>query len=73
MVFFKSRKLFIYCIPEFFLFLSFQSEYYFDRTGVSVNSICPGPVDTPLFHDFPNFTLDEETAKKHNSKMNPIR
>lgn len=62
-----------YLLQSFKFHFSFQSQYHLDKTGVSVNAVCPGRTDTTLFHDFPKGSIDEESAKKHYAKSKPIR
>lgn len=51
---------------------SYGTPYHFDKTGVTVNAVCPGAVSTELFHRFPKGSLDEALAVQHNSRMKPI-
>ncbi|XP_042903101.1 15-hydroxyprostaglandin dehydrogenase [NAD(+)] isoform X1 [Parasteatoda tepidariorum] len=39
---------------------SYGSDYHFNKTGVKVNAICPGAVDTALLRNFASSCVDEE-------------
>ncbi|CAL1285773.1 unnamed protein product [Larinioides sclopetarius] len=43
---------------------SLGTDYHYRKTGIKVNAICPGPIDTALFHDFPSGSVDEKESKK---------
>ncbi|GFW12992.1 15-hydroxyprostaglandin dehydrogenase [Trichonephila clavipes] len=47
---------------------SLGHEYHFKKTGIKVNAVCPGPIETDLFRTFPEKTVDAEEAKKFLSK-----
>ncbi|GFY62358.1 15-hydroxyprostaglandin dehydrogenase [Trichonephila inaurata madagascariensis] len=49
-----------------------QHEFHFKQTGVTVNAICPGPVDTGFFRAFPTKCIDVAEAKKLSAKMRPV-
>jgi len=51
---------------------SFGTQYYFEKTGVTVNAVCPGPVDTPLYHAFPNLSMNKEKGNELLSKLTPV-
>jgi len=42
---------------------SYGDPYHFDKTGVTVNAVCPGPIDTQLFRNFPKLALNKEVAE----------
>ncbi|GIY28778.1 15-hydroxyprostaglandin dehydrogenase [Caerostris extrusa] len=52
---------------------SYGTEYHWEKTGIKVNAICPGPVDTTLGHSFPDKSLDKEVAEKHNKAVKFIK
>ncbi|XP_035205910.1 15-hydroxyprostaglandin dehydrogenase [NAD(+)]-like [Stegodyphus dumicola] len=52
---------------------NYGTDYHFKKTGVTVSSVCPGPVDTELFHEFPAMSVDEEVAEEHNKRVKPIK
>ncbi|XP_055934488.1 15-hydroxyprostaglandin dehydrogenase [NAD(+)]-like [Argiope bruennichi] len=52
---------------------SLGSDYHYKKTGIKVNAICPGPIDTVLFHAFPKGSIDEEESKKYGSLRKPIK
>ncbi|GFQ92972.1 15-hydroxyprostaglandin dehydrogenase [Trichonephila clavata] len=51
---------------------SYGHEFHFKQTGVTVNAICPGPVDTGFFRVFPTKCIDVAEAKKLATKMRPV-
>ncbi|PRD21210.1 UNVERIFIED_CONTAM: 15-hydroxyprostaglandin dehydrogenase [NAD(+)] [Trichonephila clavipes] len=51
---------------------SYGHEFHFKQTGVTVNAICPGPVDTGFFRVFPTKCIDVAEAKKLAAKMRPV-
>ncbi|GFT16209.1 15-hydroxyprostaglandin dehydrogenase [Trichonephila clavipes] len=52
---------------------SYGHEFHFKQTGVTVNAICPGPVDTGFFRVFPTKCIDVAEAKKLAAKMRPVK
>ncbi|CAL1285768.1 unnamed protein product [Larinioides sclopetarius] len=52
---------------------SYGTEFHWERTGIKVNAVCPGPVDTALFYSFPDMCLDKEVAGKHNNSVKFIQ
>ncbi|GFS84313.1 15-hydroxyprostaglandin dehydrogenase [Nephila pilipes] len=51
---------------------SYGHEFYFKKTGVTVNAICPGPVDTGFYRVFPSKCIDVEEAMRLQAKMRPV-
>ncbi|GFW76280.1 15-hydroxyprostaglandin dehydrogenase [Trichonephila clavipes] len=52
---------------------SFGHEYHFKKTGIKVNAVCPGPIETDLCRTFPEKTLDAEEAKKFIASLTTIK
>ncbi|GIY12430.1 15-hydroxyprostaglandin dehydrogenase, partial [Caerostris darwini] len=52
---------------------SLGSDYHFEKTGITVNVICPGPVETAFFKAFPSNCVYPEEAWKLQASMKPIK
>ncbi|GFS84311.1 15-hydroxyprostaglandin dehydrogenase [Nephila pilipes] len=52
---------------------SLGHEYHFKKTGIKVNAVCPGPIETDLYRTFPGKTIDAEEAKKFLSLRTTIK
>jgi len=52
---------------------NYGSDYYYQKTGVKVCAVCPGPVDTPLYHKTPELACDKEEAEKLLSTLTPSK
>ncbi|GIY54342.1 15-hydroxyprostaglandin dehydrogenase [Caerostris darwini] len=52
---------------------SLGTDYHFKKTGITVNAICPGPVDTYLFQTFAVKSPDQIEAEKLISSVTPVK
>ncbi|GFY77141.1 15-hydroxyprostaglandin dehydrogenase [Trichonephila inaurata madagascariensis] len=52
---------------------SLGHEYHFKKTGIKVNAVCPGLVETDMCRTLPERTVDEEEAKKIIALMTTIK
>ncbi|CAL1285777.1 unnamed protein product [Larinioides sclopetarius] len=52
---------------------SLGTDYHYQKTGIKVNAICPGSIDTALLRDFPSGSIDDEVSKEKMLLRKPIK
>ncbi|GIX78771.1 15-hydroxyprostaglandin dehydrogenase [Caerostris darwini] len=52
---------------------SLGTGYHFRKTGITVNAICPGPVDTYMFRSFVSHSPDQAAAEKLISSCSTVK
>ncbi|GFR10123.1 15-hydroxyprostaglandin dehydrogenase, partial [Trichonephila clavata] len=52
---------------------SLGHEFHFEKTGISVNAICPSLVDTDIYRTFPSKCVDADEATRFGAPLKTLK